>query len=180
MPSVSIIDQLPPEARAWLDAELAKRGFSGYVDVTAELNNRLAALGLEITVGKSSVGRHGKKLKEDVEEIRKATEAARALVEASEDEQANLAAASISVAQVKLLGALRGLDAEDVSPKDIANLTRAIAQVSTADRHTKRYREEVRKRAEAAAAKAETIARKGGLSAATIEEIKRQFLGIAA
>ena len=59
MPPPRKIDLIPTEIRLWLQEALKQRGFSGYVELTDELNTRLAERGEAITVGKSAVHNFG-------------------------------------------------------------------------------------------------------------------------
>lgn len=63
MPPLSQIESLTPETRTWLEEELKSRNFSGYRELTDELNRRLAAGGVK-PVHHESVRRHGSRIKE--------------------------------------------------------------------------------------------------------------------
>lgn len=59
MPPRRKIDMLPEEQREWLEAALKDSGFSGYAQIATALNDKLAASGSAITIGKSAVHSYG-------------------------------------------------------------------------------------------------------------------------
>ena len=67
MPAPAKLDLIPPELRAWLREALEARGFAEIVAVTEELNFRLQECGLEVSIGKTAVGRFSKALKDQRE-----------------------------------------------------------------------------------------------------------------
>lgn len=177
MPRRSSITQLPPELKAWLDQELPRRHFSGYEELAA----LLAEKGVDI--GKSSLHRYGQGLQRRIAAIKASTEAAAAIAEAAPDDEGARSAAVISLVQTDLFNVLLDLqEAEDLDPvtrtKLLARAARSIAQASRADIHVKRYANEVRAKVQAAAQAAEKIARKGGLTARAVNEIRSAILGI--
>lgn len=66
MPPRRKIDMLPEEQREWLKTALKEGGFSGYEEIAAALNEKLAESGSAITVGKSAVHRFGAEYSEYV------------------------------------------------------------------------------------------------------------------
>ena len=70
----------------------------------------------------------------------------------------------------------------DINPEevDVNKLFKNAAEIGKASVSQKRFSSEVRARAEAAAANVEKIAKKGGLSAEAVEQLRREILGIAA
>ncbi len=73
---------------------------------------------------------------------------------------------------------------EDIDPAQrialLSSAAKNIATLSRASVNLKKFQIEVRARAEAAAANVEKIAKKGGLSAESVEQLRREILGIAA
>ena len=63
---------------------------------------------------------------------------------------------------------------------DLPKVARAVAELGRATVTQKKWQAEVRARAEAAAAAVEKIAKKGGLSAESVDQLRREILGIAA
>ena len=72
-------------------------------------------------------------------------------------------------------------EAVEVDPEtvDLAKLAKAVAELGKASVMQKRWLSEVRAKAEAAAANVEKIAKKGGLSSDSVEQLRREILGIA-
>ena len=63
---------------------------------------------------------------------------------------------------------------------DLPKVARAVAELGRATVTQKKWQAEVRARAEAAAAAVEKIAKKGGLSAESVDQLRREILVIAA
>lgn len=59
MPPPRKIDSLPPEIRQWLQDTLRERGFSDYVAITEELNDKLAEAGKVVSFHHATVHRFG-------------------------------------------------------------------------------------------------------------------------
>ena len=72
---------------------------------------------------------------------------------------------------------------EDIDPAEriglLSSAAKNIATLARASVNQKKFRLEVQARAEAAAANVEKIAKKGGLSAESVEQLRREILGIA-
>ncbi|MFE3838872.1 phage protein Gp27 family protein [Pseudogemmobacter sonorensis] len=66
MPPPRKVDSLPPEIREWLQEALRERGFSGYVEITEELNARLAEAGKVVEFHPATVHRFGQEYREFV------------------------------------------------------------------------------------------------------------------
>ena len=132
MPPRPIIEQLPTEIREWLDAELLRRGFSGYLEITADLNEKLAGVGLEMTVGKTAVNNYGKNFEERIQALKRSTEVARTLAHEIGDDEGVLSDALMRLVQDKLFNVL--LDIE-VDPSKI--------NVLKLGRSSRRWNEEV-------------------------------------
>ena len=181
MPPRNKISQLDAEVRASIDSLLIERGFSGY-----EALEQIVLDEHGLKIGKSTLGRYGQKLERRLSAIRASTEAARAIAEASPDDSDLRSAAVISLVQSNLFDAMLDLEeaSEESDPAErvklLANAGRAIAETSRASQGQKKFAQEVRARAEAAAKSVEAIARKGGMSAEMVNTIRREILGIAA
>lgn len=186
MPRRSKIAQLPAPIRKWLDEQLIASGFQGYEQLTLVANQKLKDSGYALTFGKTATYKYGSKLELRLKAIKDATDAARLVVEASPDDENHMAGALVSLVQTELfevLVALREAEAEENPAERLKLLSRAgkaIAELTRASIAQKRYAIEVRTKTRAAADAATKIARKGGLSKAGIEEIRREILGIAA
>jgi len=177
----SKIRQLPDTVREQLDRELVKRGFAGY----AELETWLQGLG--VAIGKSSIHRYGANLERKLSAIKASTEAAKLIAAEAPDDADQRSGAVISMIQTEvfdLLVGLQELEDKDVDPikrgKLLAQLAKNVATLSRASVHQKRHEIEIRAKTQATADKVAQMAKKGGLTGATVENIKREILGIAA
>lgn len=171
----SKIELLPAEVRAELEKRLIASSFSGY-DQLAEW---LQAQGFEIH--RASVHRFGTKFEERVRALKAATDQARAIVEASPDDDGAMNEALVRLSQQKAFDLLIDLE---IDPESIEfpKLMRAIADMNRSSVALKKFRDEVTQRArEAADRVAEKIkaAQTRGMSAEVSAEIRREILGVA-
>lgn len=179
MPRQNNIEKLPAKLRQTLDRLLLDGGFSGYESIAAYLKEHGYSL------SKSSVHRYGQKLERRLQAIKASTDAAKLLAEQVDDTENHLSGSVISLVQSELFDTLLNLQDADAEEdpaermKLLSNAAKSIAEVSRASIANKKWQSEVRTKAEAAAAKVDAIARKGGLSGDTAEAIRREILGIA-
>ena len=180
MPKRSKVGALPADTREWLEAVLVSNQFGGYEELAAAL----AARGYQIS--KSALHRHGQQFERRLAAIKEATEAARVIAEHAQDDADDRSAAVMGMVQSDIFHILVDLqDADgDTDPAERLKLraraAKSIAELSRASVNQKKWMTAVRARAEQAASKADKIARRGGLSAAAADEIRRPILGIAA
>lgn len=174
------VGQLPKPVREWLDKALVEGNFSGYQLLEEALREKGYA------ISKSAIHRYGQKIERRMAAIKSSTEAARLLTEGAADDQDARSEAVIALVQTELFESIVNLQEAseaDVDPQDrITLLSRAAKNIATLTRASvglKKYQAEVRAKAQAAAASAEKIARKGGLSAESVEQLRREILGIA-
>ncbi|MCW5223508.1 DUF3486 family protein [Verminephrobacter aporrectodeae subsp. tuberculatae] len=177
----SSIEGLPEEVRRWLERALAQSNFGGYVALEDMLRERGYA------ISKSAIHRHGQKIERRFAAIRASTEVARLLTEGASDDQDARSEAMIALVQSEMFDSIINLQEasdEDIDPaKRIGLLSCAAKNIATLARasvNQKKFRLEVQARAEVAAANVEKIAQKGGLSAQSVEKLRREILGIAA
>ena len=169
MPQVSAIKTLGADDKAWLDAELIRRGFSGY-KVIEEL---CAERGLEVS--KSALQRYGKPFQERLDAVKMITEQARAVVDSAPDEDGAVNEALMRLIQEKLFTVV--VEAE-LSTGDISKVTKAIADLGRASVTQKKMAAEVRKKAlEEAADAAVAEAKKAGMSDGGIDSIRKAIKG---
>ncbi|MGK3528811.1 phage protein Gp27 family protein, partial [Escherichia coli] len=115
---------------------------------------------------------------------RAATEAARLLAREAGDDPDDRSAGLITLVQTEMTDILMRLQEsrENDDPfaraKLLATASKNIATLTRASVNLKRYQAEVRERVERAAAAAEKIARKGGLSAEAVQALRREILGV--
>ena len=176
----SKIHTLPPELKAWLDAELVARGFGDYVQLAADLKARGA------DVSKSSIQRYGSPFERSMARVKMASEQARALVDATPDDEDKLSAAVIRMTQEKILNLLMDIDV-DAENVDVNKLFKNAAEIGKASVTNKKFTLEARAAIEAAARKKlleeqraalEAMPTKSGVTAETKAKI-REALGIA-
>lgn len=175
----SKVQQMPDDVRRQLDKALLERGFSGYDALETWLH------GIGISVSKSAIHRYGQKLERRLSAIKASTEAAKLIADAAPDDADQRSGAVISMVQTEIFEILVALDeAAAADPmkkaKLLSTLAKNIATLTRASVHQKRHEIEIRGKAQAAADKVGRLAKKGGMSAATVDEIKRAVLGIAA
>lgn len=179
MPPRSKVGALPADVKQFVDAVLVGNQFGGYDALSAALAEKGFA------ISKSALHRYGSKLEKRLQAINDATAAARTIAEHAGDDADNRSAAVMSMVQTDIFNILVDLqDAEDdVDPSDRLKLrsraAKSIAELSRASVNQKKWMVEVRARAEAAATKADSLARKGGLSEQAAAQIRAAILGIA-
>ncbi|MGE0333216.1 MAG: DUF3486 family protein [Ramlibacter sp.] len=137
MPKRPKVLELPQEMRHWLEQALLANGFSDYVQLAAELEKQ------GHKIGKSSLQRFGTQLEKRMYQLKVATEQAKAIVEASPDDEGSMNEALIRLTQEKLFTVLMELDV-DLESINLPKLTKAIADLARSSVTTKRYASEVR------------------------------------
>ena len=170
MPPRSKVAGMPAEIKEWLDRALAENNFSDYELLAEELKARGYA------ISKSALHRYGQAFETRLSALKVASEQARAVVAAAPDEEGAVNEALMRLVQEHLFKLLMAEEGEFDLPK----VARAVAELGRATVTQKKWQAEVRARAEAAAAAVEKIAKKGGLSAESVDQLRREILGIAA
>ncbi len=169
MPPRSKIKQLPPEIKQWLDRSLIEGNFSGYELLEQELSTR------GFVIGKSSINRYGQEFEQRMRALKLATEQAKAISNYVPDDEGAMNDALIRLVQQKAFETLLKME-EGAPMKEIGLM---VARLSNATVKQKQFAAEVRNKASAAADSVEAIAKKGGLSKAALDTIRRDILGIA-
>jgi len=170
----SSVETLPDEIRQELEKRLIQGGFAGYV----ELAEWLSEQGFEIS--KSSVHRYGKKFEDKLRALKVATDQAKAITEASEDDAGAMNDALIRLVQTKTFELLVELEAEDKSLPRIGQMVAKLAQAAVRQKKWQAENEAAaRKRALEDAAKAVgTAAAEQGLSNEQAEFWRKKVLGV--
>ena len=137
---------LPPELKAWLDAQLVKRGFSDYVQLAADLQ----AQGEHVS--KSALHRYGSQFEKRMAQLKMSNEQARALVDASPDDEDKLGAAVIRLTQDRIFQLLVDLEIDPESV-DVNKLFKNAAEIGKASVTQKKFTMEARAAIEDAARK---------------------------
>lgn len=177
----SSITALPEPVREALNRELSARNFSGY----EALEEWLSEQGFEIS--KSAIHRYGQKIERRMAAIKASTEAAKFITEAAGDDQDARSEAVIALVQTEMFDSIIAIQEagdEELTPAErlgmMSSAAKNIATLARASIAQKQFKTTVQARATEAAEKVAKLAKKGGMSAATVEEIKRSILGIAA
>lgn len=169
MPPRSKVAQLPAEVKAWLDEYLVESNFSGYEALSAELAER------GYSIGKSALHTYGSAFEEKLSALKMSSEQARAVVQAAPDDEGAVNEALMRLVQEHLFKLLMA----EGGKLDLPKVAKAVAELGRASVVQAKWKAEVRARAEAAASQVEKIAKKGGLNAETVAEIRREILGVA-
>jgi hypothetical protein len=176
MPQRSKIDLMPKDVRAELDQRIVEAGFANYRALTKWLNDK----GYEI--GKTAVYRHGEKLERRLEAVKRATEQARAIAEASPDDEDAMNDTLIRLVQQIDIDILLNVDSETVSPKTLEAVSRSVATLARASVNQKKWMVEVRDKLNAKVVRATEqvaiAARASGLSPEAEQQIRNALLDI--
>lgn len=176
----STIARLPEEVRLKITA-LRDQGKT--IDEIMEALDRLDA-----DVSRSALGRHLKKMDQVAERMRKSRQLAEAVGRQFGDaETSQVQRTNVELLHSLLMQVMVGDDDKDdvtLDPKDAMFLATAIEKLSKASKtdletQIKAAEERARRQAvEQAADKAEAVARKSGLSADFVQEIRSKILGV--
>ncbi len=184
MPRPSKIAKLPSELRAWLHKAIVERGYGDIVALTEELNALCKEGGVAVSVGKSAVGVESQRVKRAQEAIRATTEAARLIAEAAPDEGDNRSAAAMAIVQSEVFELLLKVRESEEIEDPVVRLgimneaALGLSRLSRSRVNQARWNSEVQTKAKAAADAVAKIAKKGGLSAGQVAEIRSSILGI--
>jgi hypothetical protein len=176
MPPRSKIDLMPKEIRGELEKRIVEGGFANYRALAKWLNDN----GYQI--GKNAVHRHGEKLERRLDAVRRATDVARAIAEASPDDEAAMNDTLIRLVQQIDIDILLNVDSETVSPKTLEAVSRSVASFARASANQNKWLVEVRDKLNAkvgrAAEQVALAARSGGLSPEAEQQIRTALLDI--
>jgi hypothetical protein len=182
----SKLSRLPAEVKSYIEGKISE-GSMTLDELISDLRNQFP--GHEVAgdlPSRSAMHRYGQKLERRLTAIRASTEAAKIIrAQAGDDEDARSEALTALV-QTELFDAIISLqeaNEEDIDAGErISMLSSAAKNIATLTRSSvnlKKFQSEVKERAQAAAANVEKIAKKGGLSAETVDQLRREILGIA-
>jgi response regulator RpfG family c-di-GMP phosphodiesterase len=177
MPQRSTIELLPEEMRARIDEALVHSNFSNYRALAESINKLLAESGLELQINRTSLHRYGQEFEERISALKRSTEIARTLAKEIGDDEGAMNDALMRLVQDRLFNLTLEME---IDPKevDIYKLGRVVAELGKASVMQKRHQVAQRAKAEAVATTVAETAKQNGLSAETIETIKRDILGI--
>jgi len=171
----SSVELLPDEVRRDLEKKLIRGGFAGYEELAEWLRDQ----GYEIS--KSSVHRYGKKFEDRLRALKVATDQAKAIAEASEDDAGAMNDAIIRLVQTKTFELLVELETDNKSLPRIGQMVAKLAQAAVRQKKWQTEMETAaRKRAlEDAASAVESAAAEQGLSSDQAEFWRKKVLGVA-
>jgi hypothetical protein len=183
----SSVARLPAEVKTYIEAMLAT-GAQTLDELINDLQQRYPAAAASGELpSRSAVHRYGQKLDRRLSAIRASTEAAKLIQAQAGDDQDARSEALTALVQTELFEAILNLqeaDDPEADPADrVAMLSAAAKNIATLTRSSiglKTFQAAARSRAQAAAATVDKLAKSGGLSADTAEQLRRDILGIAA
>ncbi|WLH21564.1 DUF3486 family protein [Pseudomonas sp. FP215] len=169
MPPRSKVSSLPKSVKTWFDKALVENNFSDYEALAEELASR------GFSISKSALHRYGQDFESKLSALKMASEQARAVVAAAPDEEGAVNEALMRLVQEHLFKLLM----TDGDQMDLPKVAKAVAELGKASVVQKKWQAEWREKVETAAARVEKIAKKGGMSQSTADEIRREILGMA-
>lgn len=172
MPPRSKVLQLPDEVRQALEQKLIGGGFADYQGLAEWLAEKGYA------VSKSALHRFGQDFEERCQLLRTATQQARAIVDATPDDEGAMTEALMRLLQEKLFAVLMQMEV-DPSKVNIGAVAKALAPIARASIALKKHQTEVRDRAASAAEQVEKMVKSGGMTAEAGAQIREIVLGIA-
>lgn len=133
MPPPKKVDQLPPEIRDWLQQTLRERGFSDYVAITEELNDKLAEAGKVISFHHATVHRFSQEYREFVKTQETASAWAQEwMLENGLEEEAkrhNVLFQMITALAFKVMEKQLGKEGDEIDPKELHFIGRMLKDV---------------------------------------------------
>lgn len=174
----SAIDHLKPEDKDWLDNRFRDKGFCGYEEIAKILQEK------GYNISKSSVHRYGQAFEQKLENVQASTEAAMMMQKLSPDDGGNLSGAVLAMLQSGFFDCLVALQAvnEEGDPVKrlelLSKVSSGISKIANSSVTQKKWMLDVREQVERVAKSVDKIAKKGGLSKDTADEIRKQILGI--
>ena len=168
MPQRSKIIMLPEEILSELNAKLLAGKFCDYTALAEWLQDK----GFDIS--RSALHRYGQNFEERLAAITMATEQAKAVAEASKDDEGAMNESLIRLVQTKAFEAL--VDAD--SSESLTKMGVMVAKLSKASVDQKKWLRDMKAKASQAADDVGKIAKQGGMSESTAREIRQRILGI--
>ena len=133
MPPPKKVDQLPPEIRDWLQQTLRERGFSDYVAITDELNDKLAEVGKVVNFHHATVHRFGQEYRAFVKTQETASAWAQEWIQENglEDEakRHNVLLQMVTALAFKAMEAQMTRDGDDIDPKELHFIGRMLKDI---------------------------------------------------
>ncbi|MEM6265910.1 MAG: DUF3486 family protein [Pseudomonadota bacterium] len=174
---LSSIDMLPEEADediVWALDQLRENKLP-QTTILMEFNERLADKQIE-PISKSAWNRYSVRKAKQFRRLDEAQRMGSELVQSMGAEQPD--EVTIAVAEMLKVAAFEVLEENQLSPKGIMELSRALQSAVGAQKASAEYRERLERQLSKTADKVETMAAEAGLSAERIAQLRRDFLGI--
>lgn len=170
----SSVELLPDDVRREFEKKLIQGGFSGYTGLTDWLQEQ----GFEIS--RSAAHRYGARFEERLRALKVATDQAKAITEASEDDAGAMNDALIRLVQTKTFELLVDLDVSDKQLSKVGVMVAKLARAAVQQKKwSKEIEAEVRKQAlEQAADAVEKTAKQQGLNDEQARFWREQVLGV--
>jgi hypothetical protein len=186
MPPPRKTDLLPAEMKDWFKQALKDGGFSGYEQIADDLNARLEEAGYSLRISRAGAQRFGAEYKEFVKYQEEAGAwAADWINDQGLEEEANRHGVLFQMLTTLAFKFMKGQmeDGREVDPKELHFIGRMMKDIMASSgireqliaKEKERIQEEERTRA---ATMVEKIATKAGMTAATVEGIKAEILGV--
>ena len=168
MPPRSSVTAVPDEVRVALDERLRASSFSGYEGLSEWLKEQ----GFQIS--RAALQRYGSKMEKRLDQLKTASDKAREVIEACQDEGGNIVAqAAANAIQTQIFETL----IDDENPLDLDELTTASVALAKAAPVGIKLRDEQRKLLADAAGRAEKAMRKKGVSQDVLEAMREAVEG---
>jgi len=163
----SSVALLPDDVRQELEKRLIQGGFAGYTDLAEWLNGQ----GFEIS--RSAVHRYGKQFEDRLQALKVATDQAKAMTEASEDDAGAMNEAIIRMVQTKTFELLLEMN---VSTKNLPKIGQMVAKLAQAAVRQKKWQKEMENKAKQEAIEEAAQAVEKGATAEQIRALREQYL----
>jgi len=178
MGRLSTVSRLDPRIRETVD-RLVRGGRTSIDQIVGKLEELLG----EEAPSRSSVGRYVKSTREQMERYREAQELAKVWIgKIEEDPEGDVGRLLSEMLKTVAFQQLANSDGDKpaVTTKEVAMLAGAFRDLQAGDKMSLERQLKIRQEvARAAAEKAVEISRKGGMSKAVQDEIRREILGVA-
>lgn len=174
---LSSIDKLPEEADEdilWALEQLRERKLPQSA-ILMEFNERLADKGIE-AISKSAFNRYSiRKARQfrRLDEVQSLGSELAASMGAEEPDQV-----TIAIAELLKVAAFEIIEGGELKTKEVMELSRALQSAVGAQEKSAQYRERLQKELAKAADRVESVASEAGLSASTVAQMRREFLGV--
>jgi hypothetical protein len=176
MPPRSKLKTLPAKVREELDRRLVAQNFGGYIPLARWLETQ------GCVISSSAVRIYGSRMEQRLRAIKLATDQARAVVEASPDDDGRITEAMLQIVQQQLFAVLVELSPAEMKKINLAALARGVSQMGRAAMMHRQWKEQWRAKLAAKAADAEAKvvgavhAAGGGLTPLAIAQIRNALL----